>query len=80
MKAKIKAASNGNYREKIIEVNSIDEAIKRIQTDKELVRSLIYYKTSWLTDELTVSSFIIYTNFNNPDWDIEIIIYDDYWE
>ena len=78
MRVQIKAASSLTKKE-IIEVNSIDEAIKRVQTDKTLVQSLIDNKYSWIDDEEDIYSFIILTS-PSQDYDVKLIIYDFYYE
>ena len=79
MRVQIKAASDLTKKE-IIEVNSIDEAIKRVQTDKTLVQSLIDNMYSWIGDEEDIYSFIIFTNGSKQDYDVKLIIYDYYYE
>lgn len=79
MRVQIKAASSLTSKGEIIEVNSIDEAIKRVQTDKTLVQSLINSKYSWIEDEEDIYSFIILTD-SKQDYDIRLIIYDYYYE
>ena len=81
MRVQISATSNWNFdKTVIIEVNSIDEAIKRVQTDKTLVQSVIDNDISWQTKE-TPNAFIIFTDFVfEEDFDVELIIYDYYWE
>lgn len=79
MRVQITAASSLTKKE-IIEVNSIDEAIKRVQTDKKLVQSLIDNESSDTHNGRTVNSFIIFTNCSEQDYDAELIIYDYYWE
>ena len=79
MRVQIKAASSLTKKE-IIEVNSIDEAIKRVQTDKTLVQSLIDNTYSWIDDdEEDIYSFIILTS-PSQDYDVKLIIYDFYYE
>ena len=84
MKVQINAASNWDFNKNvIIEVNSIDEAIKRIQEDKNLVLSVIG-KNSWLYDKehdnyLTPNCFIVNTN-KTEEYDVEIELYDSYTE
>lgn len=80
MRVQIKAASSLTSKGEIIEVNSIDEAIKRVQTDKKLVQSVISNEYSWIADGASVSSFIVYTNLDEQDCETEIILYDYYWE
>ena len=84
MRVQICAVSSW-YDEKqvIIEVSSIDEAIKRIQEDKNLVLSIIG-KNSWLYDKehndyLTPTCFIVNTN-KTEEYDVEIELYDGYLE
>ena len=80
MKVKITSVSAYSDKKEIIEVNSIDEAIKRVQTDKTLVQSVIDNDISWQTKE-TPNAFIIFTDFVfEEDFDVELIIYDYYWE
>ena len=80
MKVKITSVSAYSDKKKIIEVNSIDEAIKRVQTDKTLVQSVIDNDISWQTKE-TPNAFIIFTDFVFEEgFDVELIIYDYYWE
>lgn len=80
MKVKITSVSAYSDNREIIEVNSIDEAIKRVQTDKKLVQSVINNEYSWIADGASVSSFIVYTNLDEQDCETEIILYDYYWE
>ena len=80
MKVKITSVSAYSDKKEIIEVNSIDEAIKRVQTDKTLVQSVIDNDISWQTKEAP-NAFIIFTDFVfEEDFDVELIIYDYYWE
>lgn len=44
---------------KIIEANSLDKAIKRLRTDKELVESIIDKANSWIDDDLIPDRFIV---------------------
>ena len=84
MKVQINATSNWDFNKNvIIEVNSIDEAIKRIQEDKNLILSVVD-KTSWLYDKehdnyLNPTCFIVNTN-KTEEYDVEIELYDDYLE
>lgn len=84
MKVKICAASDLSFNNPIIiEINSIDEAIKRIQEDKNLIFSIIG-KKSWIYDKKhdiysTPNQFIINTN-KTKEYDIEIELYDNYIE
>ena len=84
MKVQINAASDWDFdKNVIIEVNSIDEAIKRIQKDKNLVLSivdkgiLLYDKEN--DNYLIPTCFIVNTN-KTEEYDIEIELYDDYLE
>lgn len=58
MKIIITASSNFLYN-KIIEANSLDKAIKRLRTDKELVESIIDKANSWIDDDLIPDRFIV---------------------
>lgn len=84
MKVKICAASAWNLDKFIIiKVNSIDEAINKIKTDKNLVSDIIKKNTSWLYDENnnieTPNFFIIYT-VETKEYDVLIYLYDSYVE
>ena len=84
MKIKICAASSWNFdKYVIIEVNSIDEAIKRIQDDKSLILSIIGMN-SWLYDKnykncIIPNKFII-DIIKTKEYDVEIKLYDSYIE
>lgn len=84
MKVQISATSNWNFdKNEIIEVNSIDEAIKRIQEDRNLV-SYVIDDNSWLYDKCnnilsTPNSFIIDIN-KTEEYDVAIELYDNYIE
>ena len=84
MRVQISATSNWDFdKTVIIEVNSIDEAIKRIQEDKNLVLYVIG-DNSWLYDKkhnnyLTPNCFIININ-KTEEYDVEIELYDYYIE
>ena len=83
MKIKICAASSWNLdKYTIITVNSIDEAINKIKTNKDLVSNIIG-NNSWLYNENnnieTPNTFIIDTN-KTKERDILIQIYDRYVE
>ena len=83
MKVKICAASSWNLAKFIIiEVNSIDEAINKIQTNKNLVSNIIG-NISWLYNENnnieTPNTFIIDTH-KTKERDALIQIYDRYVE
>lgn len=58
MKIIITASSNFCIN-KIIEANSLDEAIERLRTDKELVESVIDKSYSWIATDLIPDSFIV---------------------
>lgn len=79
MKINIVASSNFGGKNRIIEVASIDEAIKRLQTDKELVKSIIDERWSHLDDSVP-SKFIIRTYSDENECSYEIEIYDYYVE
>ena len=82
MRVQISATSNWDFNKTtIIEVNSIDEAIKRIQEDRNLV-SYVIDNSSWLYDKhsktvLVPNNFIINTN-KTEEYDVEIELYDNY--
>lgn len=83
MKVKICAASSWKLNKHIIlNVNSIEEAINKIKTDKNLVSDIIE-NTSWLYDENNnieiPNVFIIYTA-EIKEYDILIQLYDRYVE
>ena len=83
MKIKVCAASSWKLDKFIIiEVNSIDEAINKIKTNKNLVSNIIG-NTSWLYNENnnieTPNTFIIDTHKTNAH-DILIQLYDSYVE
>lgn len=78
MKIIITASSNFLYN-KIIEANSLDEAIERLRTDKELVESVIDKANSWIDDDLILNRFIV--SISQEDGiDYEIELYDYYRE
>ena len=84
MKVQIKAASNcDSDKQVIIEVDTIDEAINRIQTDINLFLSIIN-KYSWLYeidyDTCIVPNTFIINTYKTKDYDISITLYDDYIE
>ena len=58
MKIIISASSNFLYN-KIIEANSLDKAIERLRTDKELVESIIDKANSWIDYDLIPDRFIV---------------------
>ena len=83
MKVKVCAVSSWSLNKHvIIEVNSIDEAINKIKTNKDLVSNIIG-NTSWLYNENnnieTPNTFIIDTHKTN-EHDILIQLYDSYVE
>ena len=84
MRVQISATSNWDFdKTTIIEVNSIDEAIKRIQEDRNLV-SYVIDDNSWLYDKhsktlLVPNQFIININ-KTEEYDVEIELYDSYIE
>lgn len=83
MKVKVCAVSSWSLNKHvIIEVNSIDEAINKIKTNKDLVSNIIE-NTSWLYNENnnieTPNTFIIDTHKTN-EHDILIQLYDSYVE
>ena len=84
MKVQIKAASTWDFNNKvIIEVNTIDEAINRIQTDKNLVLSIIGTNSSIYNkvyNIYTIPKSFIVDIIKNKDYDISITLYDDYIE
>lgn len=79
MKINIVASSSYTNKNKIIEAESIDEAIKRLQTDKELVKSVIDENYSRVYDS-TPTDFIVKTYSDENDCSYEIEIYDYYVE
>lgn len=83
MKVKVCAASSWNLDKFIIiDVNSIDEAINKIKTNKDLVSNIIG-NTSWLYNENnnieTPNTFIIDTH-KIKERDVLIQLYDRYVE
>lgn len=84
MRVQISATSNWNFdKTTIIEVNAIDEAIKRIQEDRYLV-SYVIDDSSWLYNKrsktiLIPNKFIININ-KTEEYDVEIELYDYYIE
>lgn len=79
MKISIIATSSFLSNYQIIEADSIDEAIKRLQTDKELVKSVIDEKNTWLKKDLFPERFVVRT-YSVEGCDCEIEIYDYYRE
>lgn len=77
MKILVNATSNFGFN-KIIEANSLDEAIERLRTDKELVELIIDKSYSWM-DDLIPDHFIV--SISQEDGiDYEIELYDYYRE
>lgn len=79
MKINIVASSNFAGKNRIIEVASIDEAIKRLQADDELVKSVIDEGWSRVCQN-TPTDFIVRTYSDEDDCTYEIEIYDYYRE
>ena len=79
MKINIVASSNFAGKNRIIEVASIDEAIKRLQTDRELVESVIDKDYSRVYDSAP-TDLIVRTDSFETDCSFEIEIYDYYRE
>lgn len=82
MKVKIDATSSYYNKFKIIEVSSINEAINIIQSNKELVESVIDKHRSDLYDSSNLNKpkeFVVDTN-KHDNYDINIEIYDAYRE
>lgn len=79
MKINIVASSNFAGKNRIIEVASIDEAIKRLQTDRELVESVIDKDYSRVYDGAP-TELIVRTDSFEDDCTYEIEIYDYYRE
>lgn len=59
MKVGISSTSGFCSKHEIIETNSIEEAIERLRTDKELVKSVIDKSYSWIATDLIPDSFIV---------------------
>lgn len=75
MKINIVASSNFCGKNRIIEVAYIDEAIKRLQTDRELVESVIDKDYSRVYDSAP-TELIVRTDSFETDCSFEIEIYD----
>ena len=75
MKINIVASSNFAGNNRIIEVASIDEAIKKLQTDRELVESVIDKDYSRVYDSAP-TELIVRTDSFETDCSFEIEIYD----
>lgn len=78
MKIKITAASTEYSKFKVVEVNSIDEVIKRLRTDRELQNSIINEELSWITKGLIPSEFIIIFPLIGSEYYVEIQMCDWY--
>lgn len=79
MKINITSSSSLRSNNKKIEVSSIDEAIKRLQTDKKLVKSVIDEDYSSLHNNVP-TDFVVKTYSYEEDCDLEIEVYDYYRE
>ena len=79
MKINITSSSSPFIDNKKIEVASIDEAIKRLQTDKKLVESVIDEDYSSIYDGVP-TDFVVKTYSYEEDCDLEIEVYDYYRE
>lgn len=79
MKINITSSSSLRSNNKKIEVSSIDEAIKRLQTDKKLVKSVIDGDYSSLHNNVP-TDFVVKTYSYEEDCDLEIEVYDYYRE
>ena len=83
MKVKICAASSWKLNKHIIlNVNSIEEAINKIKTDKNLVYDIIE-NTSWLYDEnnsIAIPNTFIIDTHETKEYDVLIQLYDKYVE
>ena len=79
MKINITSSSSLHSNNKKIEVASIDEAIKRLQTYKELVKSVIDEDYSNLYNNVP-TDFVVKTYSYEEDCDLEIEVYDYYRE
>lgn len=79
MKINITSSSSLHSNNKKIEVSSIDEAIKRLQTDKELVKSVIDEDYSSIHNNVP-TDFVVKTYSYEEDCDFEIEVYDYYRE
>lgn len=83
MKINITATSS-IFNNIVIDANSIDDVIKKLQTDRQLVESIIDKDCSDLHKDLTKSfifpeSFVLHVS-KEDDYDAEIEIYDNYRE
>lgn len=76
MKINITRTSNLSLNNLIIEVNSIDEAIKMLQTDMNLLK-----RTLEEDSPIEIpNEFVIKTNIKGKSFEAEIEIYDTYRE
>ena len=76
MKINITRTSNLSLNNLIIEVNSIDEAIKMLQTDMNLLK-----RTLEKDSPIEIpNEFVIKTNIKGESFEAEIEIYDTYRE
>ena len=75
MKINITSSSSLHSNNKKIEVSSIDEAIKRLQTNKELVKSVIDEDYSSIHNNVP-TDFVVKTYSYEEDCDFEIEVYD----
>lgn len=74
MKINIKRTSNWSLNNLIIEVNSIDEAIKMLQTDMNLLK-----RTLKENSPIEIpNEFVIKTNIKEKSFEAKIEIYDTY--
>ena len=80
MKISITSTSSIWNEYQIIEADSIDAAIKRLQTDKELVKSVINKDITFLKEKLIPEKFIVLMYSEVEGCDCEIEIYDYYRE
>lgn len=80
MKINIVASSTFQNINKIIEVNYIDEAIQRLRTDKELVKSVIDEDITEIEEDLIPDKFVLKTFSWQESCEYEIEIYDYYRE
>lgn len=80
MKINIVASSTFQNINKIIEVNYIDEAIQKLRTDKELVKSVIDEDITEIKEDLIPDKFVLKTFSCQESCEYEIEIYDYYRE
>lgn len=79
MKVGISSTSGFCSKYEIIETNSIEEAIERLRTDKELIKSVIDLDYTWINYDQIPNCFIVSIP-QNERTDYEIEIYDYYRE